>query len=318
MASSGGIAVQGCAMRISRLNADGSISGASATGMIKDDRPLIKFTAKPNMEAGVEINPKSACGALLASIKDFDRTKRWDWQLDLGDADFDKWEMIGGGALLTAATNAGRVFADGVTTLNTFTISSPALAAFVPTDVGRSVTGTGIPANTFIVSVVSATQVTVNNASTATAAGVSITLGALAARTIGYSFPALLTVPNQNGVAIEIWQKNYVRGTGYQGTTPYPSVGNLSAPALSGSPYIRWGFFRCIPLPGDLGIEDKESMRSWTGWALENPLFGLGPELDWTTTGAAGGVPVPTTRWCNALMDPSLPTPLQPGYQTTA
>lgn len=318
MASAGEFSIQGCAMRISRLNSDGSISAASATAMVVDNKPFMKLTAKPVNEAGIEIVLKSACGDLLGAYKDFDRAKRWDITLDLGDLDFDKREIVGGGSLLTAASSSGRTFADGATTLNDIHLSSPSLAAFLPTDVGRSVTGTGIPASTYITLYISATSVVMNNAATATASGLSIVLGAIASRTIGYAFPALLSVPNQNGIAIEIWTKAMVRGTGYQGTTPYPSVGSLSAPALTGSAYFRWGVFRYLPLPDGFTIEDKENPGMFTGWAIENPNFGLGPMKDWTVTGAAGGVAIDTTKWCNVMMDFQLPTPLQPGYQTTA
>ncbi len=64
--------------------------------------------------------------------------------------------------------------ADGVTATNT-TLTS-ATMAFVAADVGRRVTGSGIPANTTIVSVESATSVTLSAATTATATGVSITV----------------------------------------------------------------------------------------------------------------------------------------------
>lgn len=317
MTSTGPVAIQGCAIRISRLNANGSISAASATGMIQDDKPMIKFTAKPNVLAGVEMTPVSACGAPLIAYKDYDRIKRWDGQLDLGDVDFDKWEMVGGGALITAATNAGRSFADGVTTINTYNVSSAALGAFVSTDVGRAITGTGIPANTFVVAVNSSTSLTISQAATASGT-TTLTLGALASRTIGYSFPKLLEVANPNGVAIEIWQKLIVRGTGFQGITPYPSVGSLVTPALNPSGYLRWGIFRFIPTPMDITMEPKEGTRQWNGWCIENPLFGLGPAKDWTEYAVPGAAPVDTTKWCNAMADFALPSPLQPGYQTTA
>lgn len=388
MGITGAVPIQGCAFRIGRLQFDGSIIAGDTVGMVADDKPLVKFSAKPNNEAGVEMNPKSACGDLLASYKDFDRTKRWDCQLDLGDVDFDKFEIIGGGDLITAASMTGRVFADGVTVENSTTLTSPSLALFVPTDVGRSVVGTGIDADTFIVRVIdnsrtvtdgvtvstdatvtsataaftaadigkviagtgitpgttiasinsttsiemsatatgSATGVTLvigstaavlNHSATADGTAVSITLGAIPSRTIGYEFPALLGVDNPDGISLEIWQKALVRGTGYQGTTPYPYAGSTS-PALPPSAWFRWGFFRLILKKTDTTIEGKESMASWSGWGIENPMFGLGPALDWTDTADPGGVPVNTTRWCNVLMDHKLPTTLGPGYQTTA
>lgn len=316
MANAGPVPIQGCALRTSRLNADGSVPGTSATGMVVNDKPFLKFSAKPNTEAGVEVVLKNACGGLLAAYKDFDRIKRWDVTIDFGDYDFDRMEMLGGGRLITAATSGGRAVADGVTTLNSTHITS-ATAAFVQSDVGRSVVGTGIPATTFIILVVSSTEAVMNNAATITGSGVSLTFGALASRTIGYQWPSLLAVANPNGVAIEIWQKAIVAGTGFPGTVGYPQAGRVSGPALNPSGWIRFGAFRCFLNHADIGVEDKETPNMYTGWAIENPNFGTGPVKDWTETALVGGPAVDTTRVFNAMMDFQLPTPLQPGYQTT-
>lgn len=317
MSNAGPIPIQGCAVRISRLAADGSIV-TGATDMVVDDKSFVKATAKPVVDTGVELNPKSACGALLISYKDFDREKRWDFQIDFGDFDAEKMEMVGGGSLITRATSAGRTVADGATTLNSTHITSD-LANFLPEDVGRSATGTGIPATTFIIEVLSDTEAVLSHAATATGAGVSIVFGAIASHSIGYRFPRLLTVPNPYGVAIEVWQKLIVRGTGYQGTTGYPHLGQLASPPLTASAWLRWGFFRVLNLHhADIGIEDKESMASFTGFAIENPNFGTGPVHDWTETGLVGGAPIDTSNWCNAMADFQLPSPLQPGYQTVA
>lgn len=315
--NAGPVPIQGCALRTSHLNADGSVPGSSATGMVVNDKPFIKFTAKPSMEAGVEVVVKNACGGLLAAYKDYDRIKRWDVTLDVGDYDFDRMEMLGGGRLITAATSSGRAVSDGVIVLNSTHITS-ATAAFVQSDVGRSVTGTGIPASTFIMLVVSGTEAVLNNAATASASSVSLTFGALASRTIGYQWPSLLQVANPNGVAIEIWQKAIVAGTGFPGTVGYPQAGRTSGPALNPSGWIRFGAFRCYLNHADIGIEDKETPNMYTGWAIENPNFGTGPFKDWTETALPGGPAVDTTRWANAMMDFQLPATLQPGYQTTS
>jgi hypothetical protein len=385
----------------------------------------MKFTAKPTKDTGVEFNPKSACGALLISYKDRDRTKRWDVTLDFGDWDFEKMTIISGHELIQAPASAGRTFADGTITTGSPYLVSPALASFQPTDIGRqivacappsltsatpsgsggtilagtwyyvitatlaggettvsnevsavttgstssvvlvwaSVTGatgyniykgstsggellfhsvgavttytdiapdtltvapptvnsttpTGIPALTYVISYQSATQVTMSNAATATSSSLSVTLATLAARTIASGWPRLLSVENPNGVAVEIWQKAIVRGTGYQGTTPYASAGSSVFPTLNSSAYIRFGAFRCYLDTDAIDIEDKEGMNSYVGWAIENPNFGLGPALDWTSTATAGsGVPIDTTPWATAMFDYQLPALLRPGWQ---
>jgi hypothetical protein len=383
MATNGPVSVQGCAYRICRLAADGSIV-SSSTAMIQDDRPLVKLEAKPNMEAGVEITPKSACGVPVISYKDCDRYKRWDITLTLGDWDPEQMELIGGGQVLTATGSAGRTFADGATAIFENTLSSPALAAFVDADVGRpvtdagftvatcttvistpnvstaasfgtagvvagmTVTGTGIapgtkvlsvtdathivlsqnatasgtvtltfftiPANTFVSEFVSPTEVRMSTGALKTGTGESITLGSQPVSTIGYQFPHLLEIPCPFGVSIEVWSKLIVRGTGFQGTTPYPSAGTAEIP---GSAYLRTGIFRSFLWHDTFTIEDKEQSPMFIGWAIENPNFGTGPNDDWRESGLPGvGPAIDTTAWCDQLADFELPAPLQPGYQT--
>lgn len=68
-----------------------------------------------------------------------------------------------------------RVITDGV--LNSTTTVTSATAAFSSNDVGKRMVGTGIPANTNIQSVTNSTTVVLTQAATATASGVSITIG---------------------------------------------------------------------------------------------------------------------------------------------
>jgi hypothetical protein len=68
-----------------------------------------------------------------------------------------------------------RVVTDGVT--NTDTTVTSATAMFSPFDVGIGITGTGVQASTTIASVQSATSVTLSQATTATATGVTLTFG---------------------------------------------------------------------------------------------------------------------------------------------
>ena len=384
MATNGPVSVQGCAYRITRLNQDGSHTPSSVTGMLQDDRSLVKLEAKPNLQNGIEITPISACGVPVISYKDCDRYKRWDVTLTLGDFDPEAFELIGQGQILTAAGTAGRTFTDGSLTLNSNLLGSTALAAFVASDVGRPVTdagtpvascsttistpnvtttgsfttsgivagmpvtGAGIPANTTVLSVqsataltlsqnatatgaavsltffslplntyvseyISATQVRMNNAALKTGTALSITLGAQPVGTIGYQYPHLLLTACPFGVSIEVWSKLIVRGTGYPGTTPYPSAGT---PTIPGSAWVRTGIFRAFLWHDAFTIENKEHTPMWTGWAIENPNFGTGPNDDWRTSGLPGvGSALDTTAWCDMMCDFQLPTPLQPGYQ---
>lgn len=311
----GGTVIQGCAYRITRLTADGSCA-TSAVAMVQDNLPLVKIEAKPNLAQGVDITPISACGVPVISYKDVDRYKRWDITASFGDFDPEQMELTTQqGSVLTAGVSAGRTFTDGVVTVGEYYLDSAALAAFVATDVGRSVTATGVPMNTFIVEVISATRVRMNNTATATEAAESTVLGSLAAHSIGYAFPHLLIAAAPAGVAIEVWSKLITRGSGYQGFAGFPTLGQ---PAVGGSGYVRTGIFRAILTLDAFSIENKEGMTAYTGWAIENPNFATGPLDDWRTgmaPGSGGGTPLDTTAWCNMVADFALPSPTQAGYQ---
>lgn len=69
-----------------------------------------------------------------------------------------------------------RTVTDGV--LNSTTTLTSATANFVPSDFGKALVGTGIPANTTIANVVNATTVTMSAAATASASGVSVQINA--------------------------------------------------------------------------------------------------------------------------------------------
>lgn len=69
----------------------------------------------------------------------------------------------------------GRVVADGVTTNTDATVTS-ATAAFVASDVGAAISGTGIPALTTIAAVNSSTSIELSAAATASGTGITLTI----------------------------------------------------------------------------------------------------------------------------------------------
>lgn len=102
--------------------------------------------------------------------------------LDVGDidaAEFDVVVTVAGTTLLVdiygSPDGSTRTVTDGVTNTDTSLVS--ATAAFVAGDVGASVWGAGIPANTHILSVTNATTVVLSAATTATATSVTIIVG---------------------------------------------------------------------------------------------------------------------------------------------
>lgn len=89
------------------------------------------------------------------------------------------WEFRRGVRFLMAdAVEVGRrsVLPDGVTTNGSTTITS-GTAGFDQKDVGRTISGAGIPAGTTIATVTNPTTATLSAAATATATGVTITIG---------------------------------------------------------------------------------------------------------------------------------------------
>jgi hypothetical protein len=103
----------------------------------------------------------------------------------LGGCAVASWEMAGtAGEIVTlgatlAAMNGhlgSRTAADGTTTNLSTTVTSAANAAFTQGDVGKPISGTGIPAGAYITAVASATSCTISAAATASAT-VTITIG---------------------------------------------------------------------------------------------------------------------------------------------
>jgi len=94
------------------------------------------------------------------------------WEIGISEG-----EIATLGLTIIAQKEVGyRTVADGVTT-DTETGITSATAAFGPDDVGKPISGTGIPANATIASVQSATAATLSAAATATGTGGTFTLG---------------------------------------------------------------------------------------------------------------------------------------------
>lgn len=89
--------------------------------------------------------------------------------------------LVYGRGAIAATTSPGRSVTDGTTTTGSTTIGS-ATASFTSADIGRTVTGTGIPAGATIVSITSSTAVVISAAATATASAVALTFGAVTSK----------------------------------------------------------------------------------------------------------------------------------------
>lgn len=197
--------IQACALRVTRLGGDGS-SPAGANSMIVTDS-LITLGVSVQKEDGEEFIVKNACGAIKHSYKDDDKFKRLDLSLNFTDPDVELLEMTTGGTLITSggmsigyalqAVGAGSgngvcveawskawkgggapapsVFTDFVTTSGSTTISSSS-ANFSSVDVGRTVTGSGIPNGATITTVTNQTTASISVAATATQTGQTLSI----------------------------------------------------------------------------------------------------------------------------------------------
>lgn len=123
------------------------------------------------------INPDTSIGyASARKVQEFEVEGA-----DLIDASIDGTTPVNtpvstnGGKISLVAKAADKVFADGATT-NTSTTMTSASAAFKANDVGKAITGAGIPAGTTIASRTNATTIVLSQAATATATGVSFTI----------------------------------------------------------------------------------------------------------------------------------------------
>ncbi len=292
----GAASIQGCAIRVTRLNSDGS-PAIGQFDMYQQDA-IVKVTAKNNILKGTEILIQTACGSIYDNYKDYDRIKYLDVTVEIVDPDPEASELlsVGSGAVITVAGSSvgyqipplnqqnqpagcgievwtkaitagfqvpgDRVVTDGVTNTDTSLVS--ATANFTAADVGSLVRGTGISAGTSILTVTNSTTVVLAEATTASNTGVTVTI--------------------------------------------------LSR---SATPWYRWLMPRMYLLPDGVSVENKATPWSFTGFAIENPLWGVGPVGDWTVTRSPGGTALPSNRAMQYIRDLSTPAPLEPGYQSS-
>lgn len=122
----------------------------------------VSFTAQVGVPGvGGTVHPKTASGCKVAS---------WELACSAGEI-----ATLGLSTIGQKFQIGSRVVTDGV--LNTTTLVTSATAAFTAADVGKSISGTGIPVGAYIASVTSATNIVLSAAATATASGVTVTIG---------------------------------------------------------------------------------------------------------------------------------------------
>lgn len=125
-----------------------------------------------------------------------------------------------------------RVVTDGV--LNSTTTITSATAVFKATDVGVRITGTGIPAGTNIATYVSPTQVTLTQAATATASGVTLTISdinTVIRQSIFRGAPIQFQLPDNTTLAT-IVDGQFSASAGYSANQAIVATSNAGVPSF--------------------------------------------------------------------------------------
>jgi hypothetical protein len=138
-----------------------------------------------------------------------------------------------------APTGTARTVTDGATTSGSSTITS-ATGAFTTADWGKLVTGTGIPANTTIVAIVSSTSVKLSANATATGASVSLTFSPYlvpSARQVtdGVTVNASASLTSASAAFTTADLGKAVTGTGIPANTYITTITSATAVVLSQS-----------------------------------------------------------------------------------
>lgn len=93
---------QACVLRAVRLDDDCTpLTGTSAAALTTG---LATLTVDPEIEEGDVFEPKNACGDIMFSVRDCDRIKRLNIDLELLVWDFEFLELLTGASLVVGAT----------------------------------------------------------------------------------------------------------------------------------------------------------------------------------------------------------------------
>jgi hypothetical protein len=93
--------IQGVSIRVTRLNADGSLANVAAAGNSYVTSGFMRLSFTPEYEEGDEITEKNANGVVCVTYKSPDTLKRITMELALCEPDAELTNLIGGGLLLS-------------------------------------------------------------------------------------------------------------------------------------------------------------------------------------------------------------------------
>ena len=271
--------VQGAAIRVTRLNADGTLGTGELDSYTTSAFMRMSFT--PEYEDGEEITEKAADGTVCVSYKAPDRLKRVTMELAICEPDPELSALIAGGILLTRnESTATPVSIGSVATLSSTTAVATVTAGTGDITVGSNITIAGLSAATGgsmagtyrVTAVTPGTTGSISFTIPSTFSGVVTATSATATlrddTSVGWAAPAIGDDPAGNGVAIEVW--SYAVADGKRAAV---------------NPFFHWIFpYARLRQSGDRVIENGLLANTFEGYGIGNTAFGAGPDGRWEWT----------------------------------
>lgn len=262
--------VQGAAIRVTRLNADGSLGTGDLDSYTTSAFMRMSFT--PEYEDGEEITEKAANGTVCVSYKAPDRLKRVTMELAICEPDPELTALIAGGVLLTKNLSTatplsvvnGSSSADGTTAILSVGSGHGIVAGDNITVSGLTPSGlNGIKR----VTAVTSTEVKYNTTISDSVGGTGLVTKRVDT-SVGWAAPAIGDDPAGNGVAIEVW-----------------SFAVADGKRVATNPFFHWVFpYARLRQSGDRVIENGLLANTFEGYGIGNTAFNIGPDGRWEWT----------------------------------
>jgi hypothetical protein len=264
--------VQGAAIRVTRLNADGTLGTGELDSYTTSAFLRMSFT--PEYEDGEEITEKAADGTVCVSYKAPDRLKRVTMEVAICEPDPELSALLAGGVLLTRNESIATPLSITSASIATGTCTV-LLSSTTGLTAGANVTIAGLsPASGTLNGVQRILAVTANTSFTFTTTATGLVTTSTPTVTlrddtsVGWAAPAIGDDPAGNGVAIECW--SFAVANGKRTAT---------------NPFFHWIFpYARLRQSGDRVIENGMLANTFEGYGIGNTAFGTGPDGRWEWT----------------------------------
>jgi hypothetical protein len=273
----GASSVQGLALRVGRLNSDGTPEIGACTGYVTSK--FMMFSIEPEYEDGEEISEPAADGTLCTYFQARNQLKRVNVKVSICGPEPELYEILGGGDVLYDTPDGPYTITNAARASNVATITLSAnpvgveIGDTIIVDAGTAGFDTG-PGGATVISVSHTGPFTVTYANTGSDAGPAAETGTLqeAPKALGWQSPAAATCgynpANPDGLSLEAWTRAIVCG----------------APAAV-NPFWKFVVPRAyLDFTGERVIENGAMAHEFEGWGFGNALWAPGPGCDWDFT----------------------------------